>query len=198
MSKMFVVLIGLLSFNEGIAQHFLRAYDQKLDSLYRVLIEDPESVQKQQEFLDCFPANFEDFQKTYGYDPGYSKNDPMYELSPEHIFKGLARLNKLSDTVYYTRLIHLSIGGKWDADAVNYLQSVLQEKVEQQPALVFALLSKYPLEKIYSFWYFYFNSLHPLKGGIPGVLLQMKSAYPSVFQEMQKAFKASDGQAICG
>ena len=45
MSKMFVVQIGLLSFNEGIAQHFLRAYDQKLDSLYRVLIEDPESVQ---------------------------------------------------------------------------------------------------------------------------------------------------------
>ena len=70
--------------------------------------------------------------------------------------------------------------------------------MDQHPAFLFALLSKYPLEKIYSFWYFYFNSLHPLKGGIPGVLLQMKSAYPSVFQEMQKAFKASDGQAICG
>ena len=48
---------------EGYAQRFLRPYDQKLDSLYRVLIKDPESVRKQQEFLEYFPDNFEDFRK---------------------------------------------------------------------------------------------------------------------------------------
>lgn len=198
MTKIFVVLFGLLCFNEGIAQHFLRAYDQKLDSLYRLLIKDPQSARKQQEFLDYFPDNFEDFQKTYGYNPKYSKNDPMYDVAEEHVFRGLAQLNKLSDTIYYTRLINLSIGGKWEADAVSALQDLVQKKTEDKPLLLFNLLVRYPREKIYSFWYFYFNSLHPLKGGIPAFLLQMQSEYPIIFQEMQKAFRASNGQAIGG
>lgn len=196
MMKLFFFILGFLCFSEGFAQHFLRAYDRKLDSLYRVLIKDPESVQKQREFFDYFPDNFEDFRTTYGYNPTYSKNDSMYDVAEEHVFKGLAQLDKLSDTIYYTRLINLSIDGKWEADAVNALQTVLWKKVEQNPSLVFALLSKYPDIKVYSFWYFYFNSLLPLKGGIPSVLLQMKSKYPAVFQEMQKAFKDSDGKAV--
>lgn len=196
MMKLFFFILGFLCFSEGFAQHFLRAYDRKLDSLYRVLIKDPESVQKQRDFFDYFPDNFEDFRTTYGYNPKYSKNDSMYDVAEEHVFKGLAQLDKLSDTIYYTRLINLSIGGKWEVDAISALQDIVQRKTEANTQLLFCLLAQYPQEKIYSFWYFYFHSLHPLKGGIPSVLLQMKSKYPSVFREMQKAFKDSDGKAI--
>ena len=73
MKKIIVGLIGLMFWGEGYAQRFLRPYDQKLDSLYRVLIKDPESVRKQQEFLEYFPDNFEDFRKTYGYTPGQNR-----------------------------------------------------------------------------------------------------------------------------
>ncbi len=159
MKKIIVGLIGLMFWGEGYAQRFLRPYDQKLDSLYRVLIKDPESVRKQQEFLEYFPDNFEDFRKTYGYNPKYSKKDPMYTAGEEHVYKGLARLDKLPDTLYYTKLIKLSIGGKWVADAISALQETVQKKTMEKPQLLLSLLSQYSPEKIYSFWYFYFNSL---------------------------------------
>lgn len=197
MMKLFFFILGFLCFSEGFAQHFLWACDRKLDSLYRVLIIDPESVQKQQEFFDCFPDNFEDFRKTYGYNPKYSKNDSMYDVGEEHVFKGLAQLDKLSDTIYYTRLINLSIGGKWEVDAISALQDIVQRKTEANTQLLFCLLAKYPQEKIYAFWYFYFHSLHPLKEGIPKFLLKMKEKYPGIYQELLKALKNADGQATC-
>lgn len=197
MKKIIVGLIGLMFWDEGYAQRFLRPCDRKLDSLYRVLIKDPESVRKQQEFLEYFPDNFEDFRKTYGYNPKYSKKDPMYTAGEEHVYKGLARLDKLPDTLYYTKLIKLSIGGKWVADAISALQETVQKKTMEKPQLLLSLLSQYSPEKIYSFWYFYFNSLHPLEGGIPAVFFEMQSEYPKVYRELFRAFEDSDGQATC-
>lgn len=197
MKRIVIALIGLLLFGKGYAQHFLRASDRKLDSLYRVLVEEPESVQKQQEFLDCFPDNFEEFQKTYGYNPRSSKKSSMYAVGEEHVYKGLAQLGKLPDTLYYTKLINLSIGGRWRADAVSALQETVRKKALKKPRLLFGLLLRYSQEKIYSFWYFYFNSLYPLEGGIPATFLQMKSDYPKVYQELLRGFKDSDGQVVC-
>ena len=198
MLRICILLVCVFCINiGGQAQHFLRPYDQKLDSLYRILLKEPEAVQKQQEFLDYFPDNFEDFRKTYGYDSQYSKRDLMYSVSTEHVYRGLARLDNVSDTLYYTKLINLSIGGKWEADAVSALQETVQKKAMEKPRLLFGLLLQYPQKKIYSFWYFYFNSLHLLEGGIPVVFLQMKSDYLKVYQELCCAFKDSDGQAVC-
>ena len=208
MKKIIVGLIGLMFWGEGYAQRFLRPYDQKLDSLYRVLIKDPESVRKQDTTLTLQEITYScgfnsvnyfsrQFRKTYGYNPKYSKKDPMYTAGEEHVYKGLARLDKLPDTLYYTKLIKLSIGGKWVADAISALQETVQKKTMEKPQLLLSLLSQYSPEKIYSFWYFYFNSLHPLEGGIPAVFFEMQSEYPKVYRELFRAFEDSDGQATC-
>lgn len=102
----------------------------------------------------------------------------MYTAGEEHVYKGLARLDKLPDTLYYTKLIKLSIGGKWVADAISALQETVQKKTMEKPQLLLSLLSQYSPEKIYSFWYFYFNSLHPLEGGIPAVFSKCSQSIP--------------------
>lgn len=186
----FLNILGVASYSQG----FLRPYDQKLDSLFRLWKQSPDSLERQKEFFDNFPANFEDFRKTYDYKK--LAHDPMYYLADDHIMNGFAKLSKIPSKEYYGRLIDLSIGGKWNADAINFLQYFVHQKTEENPDLLFSLLSDYTTSQMYSFWFFYFNSLYPMKGGIPKYLLNMRVRYPVIYKEMQKAFKASDGKAM--
>ena len=193
----FLIILNCLLVSSGFSQKFLRPYDRQLDSLYRLLIAEPESLERQQAFFDLFPANFKDFEHTYYFDPGPYGYDPMHRISWEHVSKGFAKLDKIVDTVYYTRLINLSIGGLWATDAISDLQELLYVKSKEKPDLLFYLLSTYPDEKVYSFWYFYFNTLLPSKEGIPACFTALKGKYPKIYQILEKAFKASDGQAVC-
>ncbi len=191
------MILNCLLVVSGFSQKFLRPYDRQLDSLYRLLIAEPESLERQQAFFDLFPANFKDFKRTYGFDPELSDYDLMPSLAYDHLLNGFAKLDKIVDTTYYTRLIDLSIGGVWDAGAAGFLQELLYVKSKEKPDLLFYLLSTYPDEKVYSFWYFYFNTLLPSKEGIPACFTALKGKYPKIYRILEKAFKASDGQAVC-
>ena len=192
----FLIILNCLLVVSGFSQKFLRPYDRQLDSLYRLLITEPESLERQQAFFDLFPKNFKDFEHTYYFDPGPYWEDPMYGLAREHLLNGFSKLNKIVDTVYYTRLVNLSVDGSWAADGIAIFQNLLWEKSKEKPDLLFYLLSTYPDEKVYSFWYFYFNSLYPSKEGIPACFTALKGKYPKIYQILEKAFKASDGQAV--
>ena len=197
MKVCFLMILNCLLVVSGFSQKFLRPYDRQLDSLYRLLIAEPESLERQQAFFDLFPANFKDFKRTYGFDPELSDYDLMPSLAYDHLLNGFAKLDKIVDTTYYTRLIDLSIGGVWDAGAAGFLQELLYVKSKEKPDLLFYLLSTYPDEKVYSFWYFYFNTLLPSKEGIPACFTALKGKYPKIYRILEKAFKASDGQAVC-
>ena len=191
----FLIILNCLLVIIVRGQEFLRPYDRQLDSLYRLLVEEPESLERQQAFFEMFPKNFEDFEHTYYFDSGPYTCDPMHRISWEHV-KGFAKLDKIVDTVYYTRLINLSIGGLWATDAISDLQQLLYVKSKEKPDLLFYLLSAYSDEKVYSFWYFYFNTLYPSKEGIPACFTALKGKYPKIYQILEKAFKDSDGQAV--
>ena len=197
MKVCFLMILNCLLVVSGFSQKFLRPYDRQLDSLYRLLIAEPESLERQQAFFDLFPANFKDFKRTYGFDPELSDYDLMPSLAYDHLLNGFAKLDKIVDTTYYTRLIDLSIGGVWDAGAAGFLQELLYVKSKEKPDLLFYLLSTFPDEKVYSFWYFYFNTLLPSKEGIPACFTALKGKYPKIYRILEKAFKASDGQAVC-
>ena len=196
MRIVFLILFVCFGLNPVFAQEFLRPYDRQLDSVYRLLLAEPESLERQQAFFEMFPKNFEEFEHTYGYNKDYSWDDSMYVVHEDHLFNGLDKLDRIKDTVYYSRLIELSIGGKWQADAINILQKLLREHAKQKPGLVFYLLSAYSEEKVYSFWYFYFNSLLPSKEGIPACFTALKGEYPEIYRMLERAFKDADGQAV--
>ena len=191
----FLIILNCLLVSPVFSQEFLRPYDRQLDSLYRLLIAEPESLERQQAFFEMFPKNFKDFEHTYDFNPNW-KGDPMYSLAREHLLNGFAKLDKIADTVYYTRLVNLSVDGLWAADGIAIFQNLLWEKSKEKPDLLFSLLSTYPEEKVYSFWYFYFNSLYPSKEGIPACFTALKGKYPKICQILEKAFKDSDGQAV--
>ena len=196
MKLYFLVILSCLLVSIGRGQEFLRPYDRQLDSVYRLLIAEPESLERQQAFFEMFPKNFEDLDHTYYFDPGPYKEDPMYSLADEHLLNGFAKLNKIADTLYYKRLIDLSIDGRWATDGIAVFQKILHKKSQEKSDLLFYLLSTYPEEKVYSFWYFYFNSLYPSKEGIPACFTALKGKYPKICQILEKAFKDSDGQAV--
>lgn len=152
-----IICLFIILFNIGnvFSQNFSKASDKSLDSLFRILLKDPESQHNQEEFFDKFPHSFQEFLITYNYHPKLT--NPMYSSSYDHIFNGFAKLNKIPVWKYYKRFIDLSINGKWDADAVNCLQRVLAIKAKENPNILFSLLSLYTKEDIYSFWYFYFS-----------------------------------------
>lgn len=192
----FIVLYLIFIYSTLCAQtrEYLSLYARQLDSIYRVLLNDPESYDKQRAFFCSFPHDFQSFKKTYDY-TRYPKN-LLYYMASDHIRKGFNQLNKIPETEYYDRLINLSLGGKWEADAIDELQVLLWERTREKPDVLFSLLSKYPKDKIYSFWYFYFHSLYLHKDGIPDYLLKMKDKYPGIYSELLKAFKNADGEAI--
>ncbi len=163
----------------------------KLNTAYRALEKDRNSAQKQQRFLEAFPSTFDDFNMTYQYFESKEYDLTMYKKGSDHIMNGLALLNLLPDSVYFDKLIRLSLGGRFCPDAPSYLQHVLETIIKKKPASFFQRLSNFNEGQLISFWFFYFNSrfekdyvadfekFKKLKSEFPNVVNAMVIAYPA-------------------
>ena len=125
----------------------------------------------EREFFNNFPDSFREFVDLYGYDTLVRKPrakapfsyGPLYEESYEHVYSLFGKLSTIPTDEYYSRLFNICIGGYWEADGVNFLRSVLREKVEANTMLTCELLSKRNDDEIISFWRFYFAGPAPKK-----------------------------------
>ena len=144
------------------------------------------SYNYRQQFFKEFPNDFNQLLNLYGYDDKNSKPSILYDEAPNHILKLFNSLSDINDTLYYRKIIQVSIGGHWDADAVNYFQHGLRERVLDKTELTVYLLSHIPEDKIKSFWYFYFDGVHPEKQ-IPEQLLRIKSIDSKIYGLMIEA-----------
>ena len=80
----------------------------------------------------------------------------MYNLGYDHIVNGLGKLvTLLPDSVYCDKLIVISIGGRWEADAPNYLQLVVRKTMQKKSEVMFQRLSLLRQEDVFSFWRFF-------------------------------------------
>jgi hypothetical protein len=169
----------------------------RLNSSYRELVRYPKSVEIQKEFLDAFPDTWKSFLRTYDF---YPKGDlTMYKLGYDHIVNGLGKLiTLLPDSVYCDKLIELSIGGRWEADAPNYLQMVVRQTMQKKPEVMFQRLSLLWQGDIFPFWYFFFHSLYSTKEDIhlySELHDKMQKKYPMIVKDMEVAFVVSSGKA---
>ncbi|MEY8685301.1 hypothetical protein AB9N12_03860 [Bacteroides sp. AN502(2024)] len=169
----------------------------RLNSSYRELVRNKKSVEVQKEFLDAFPDTWKSFLSTYDF---YLKEDlTMYKLGYDHIVNGLGNLvTLLPDSIYCDKLIALSIGGRWEADAPNYLQMVVRKAMQKKPEVMFQRLSLLRQEDVFSFWYFFFHSLHSTKEDIrlySELHDKMQKKYPMIVKDMKAAFAISSGKA---
>lgn len=169
----------------------------RLNSSYRELVRNPKSEELQKEFLNAFPNTWKSFLRTYDFYP--EKDLTMYKLGYDHIVNGLGKLiTLLPDSVYCNKLIELSIGGRWEADAPNYLQMVVRQTMQKKPEVMFQRLSLLWQGDVFPFWYFFFHSLHSTKEDIclySELYNKMQRKYPMIVKDMEVAFTVSSGKA---
>jgi hypothetical protein len=139
-----------------------------------------------QQFFDQFPSTYEQLNELYGYDYKTSTAAPLESLYYEHIIGLFNKLNDINDTSYYKKIVSIGIGGHWDADAVNAFQDGLRSRVLTNPRLVVFILKDMPYDKIKSFWYFYFDGVHPKKQ-IPEQLQKIKLINNKIYNLMIEA-----------
>lgn len=128
----------------------------RLNSSYRELVRNPKSAELQKESLDAFPSTWKSFWGTYDFYP--EKDLTMYELGYDHIVNGLGNLiTLLPDSVYCDKLIELSISGRWEADAPNYLQMVVRKTMQKKPEVMFQRLSLLRQRDVFPFPVFFLS-----------------------------------------
>jgi hypothetical protein len=68
-------------------------------------------------------------------------------------------LGYIPDSLYFDKLISISVGGIWNADAVNYFQHFLHQVTLSKPKIMIERLSKQTKGYQLRFWQFYWTSL---------------------------------------
>jgi hypothetical protein len=139
-----------------------------------------------QQFFDEFPKTFEQFSELYGDDSDiHHKPALLIGQAHQHIIQ-FFKLKTRNTSKYYEKIVSIAIGGKWDADAVNFFQEGLRNKVLDNPVLIINVLAHMSNDKIRSFWYFYFDEPYPEKK-LPEQLLKIKSINFRIFTLMIEA-----------
>ena len=148
---------------------FFRSPAQSIDALlvkyFEQAKEFPNDTVFQRKFFDTFPDNFALFNSIYGYDKNAGILNVLYDVSHEHITFFCRLYEIIPKTDFFKRIIDVSLGGYWDADAINSLQMCIQNLFLENTKEAVEVLSTYNDADIKSFWHFFFDSRifdHPL------------------------------------
>jgi hypothetical protein len=171
----------------------------RLNQTYNDLIKAPFSFEKEKAFLDAFPSTFSEYIMVYQYVPDPNYDLTMYHKGLDHVLKGLGGLKMIPDTIFCDKLIKLSLNGRWNADAPNYLKMLLHQVIEKKPEIMFERLNKMMIGQQFSFWYFYFSSLSIKEDGktnFQQIKMQMEKNYSKEIKDMEAAYQAAYGKAF--
>ena len=180
------LLISLVAF--GQPEKYIESA-KKLKS-YFSFSKNQDSIKYQKLFFEEFPGNFKDFNEIFGYDSEI--NDISYHGAP--LYDGydyisyFFSITSIIEKTFYLKIINISLGGRWDADAVNYFQRGLRQKIFQNPKLTFDLLKNKSDNEIKSFFFFFFHSVHPVYTSIPPVLKEMKHYDEKIYSLLEHGF----------
>jgi hypothetical protein len=118
------------------------------------------------DYFNCFPSDFNGFKQLFGYEEKADSVSfaPLYEKYTEHVISMLPKTaEQVGKDRFLEKLINLSIGGQWQADAVGYLRSLLRQYAASDKNLFFTILERKSDKEIKSFWQFYFDGPHGLE-----------------------------------
>ena len=191
--KCLLLSITLLSCYLSKGQYF-PADTLNLNKTYEAFLNEPTSYHNQMAFLDAFPKNFRDFLMVYQFQKGQDYDLTMYYKGVDHIISGLYKLDLIPDTTFCDRIIWLSLGGFWEADAPSYLQRLLHRLVAEKRDVMFERLSKLNAGQQVSFWFFYFHSRFEKTEEYNILLRDMNANYPAVIESMKLAYPAANGK----
>ncbi len=189
--KIFIVILLLVMFlpnGKCFAQNDTLSLKVQVDSLISIkqfLEKDNLSCENKSRYsnlyYNIFPSTFDRFNAIFGYNDfpnGNGKANPLYYESMEYIDL-FAEIFSQNHDLYWSKLITLSLGAHWDADAVNILQGNIQTTVKEDVKDFCLFLSHFNDKVISDFWNFFFDGPHPKN-------------YQKDFEELQKKCKVHD------
>ena len=153
--KKILVILGLfiaggLSLQAG---DFHGVDTMALNKAYRELMRDPSSPALQRAFFNQFPSTWGMFYDLYRYSTRPGFDETMYRAARLHV-DALEKLNTIDRKEYYSKLINIGIGGRWIADAPNYLKMLLKKVLNDHNAAYFHVLSTTHAARQLLFWRF--------------------------------------------
>ena len=89
-------------------------------------------------FVNAFPDTFSELMSIYGFDEEFGPQ-PLYDESYDHICF-LFSNDKIRESQYIDKLLKLTDGFYWEADAPTYLGYNIWKLIDEYPALISELL----------------------------------------------------------
>jgi len=189
----FIVLISLTCVAGGRSQCYVDT--AKLNQAYRNLVKGKRTYEKEKAFFDAFPSSWMEYILTTN-QLSRGKNNDLTEIflfnKQLEVFENLSLI---PDSLYCDKLIHLAIGGKWNADYPSAMQEVLHNVMNKKSNVFFARLSKYTKGIQLRFWQFYWSSLYRVEDGGSNrddypkecelLKNRMKTKYPETVKAME-------------
>ena len=191
MKRFFLTLLLFATFLSTITAQYFPIDTARLNNAYRALLQNPQSRELQLYFFKAFPRNWDDFNSTYKYSDKDGYDLSMYSQAYEHI-KALAECYAINDTLYCNRLIALSVGASLDADASNYLQTLLHDKMQEKNDVFIHCLSKIEKGHQMQFWQFYWSNTvddQSQEKEFQTLYNINKEKYPNLMKTMSIAFE---------
>lgn len=157
MNKVILIIISLLVFS--CKNH------QKMDSekISQEVVSQEDSVVETKNdcayLINNFPSNFEEFNRTYGFDDSTGEGE-LYSKYEEHISE-FFNCSEVTNSIKFRKAIKIGINGRWDADAVGLFQHKLIELIKNHPEEALVSLDEISENEASSFWHFLFDGPHP-------------------------------------
>lgn len=152
-----ILFFTLVSFSSVKAQSFT-VDTFKLNNAYRELIKSPNNLERQKAFFEAFPSTWKEYINLYDYVSKEGYDLTMYNLAYNHVKCLAENMTLIPESEYCSKIVCVSIGATYGADAPNYLQSLLHEVMWKKKDAMLKELSK--LRKGYQmlFWQFYWSN----------------------------------------
>lgn len=170
----------------------------KLNTAYRNLAKNPNTQLWQQAYFEAFPKNWKEFINLYHFDKS-GIDRTMYDLGYEQLQMFGNKLTLVNKDAYLNRLIDLATGAVLDADAPNYLQTVLHKFMEKDMENFMEQLSRRSSDVQTSFWSFYWSA--PYHVQTYGKHLNrynkvFKDDYPEMVRIMNECYKFNGSEEV--
>ena len=140
-------------------------------------LENDNSIINQERYFNLFPNSFTSFVNVFGY--VNDKPAPLYD-GHEYVLK-FFELGGINEFSLMEKCFNISIGGEWEADAINYFQHGLHSLVLQNVGLNYQVLKDKSDSEIESFYYFFFHSIHPVFHVIPDEFKTLETTNESFY-----------------
>jgi hypothetical protein len=124
----------------------------RLKQAYRELKANPASPKNQMIFFKLFPSTWMEFKYLY-------EKTPLYQDNGGHLEAFKQLFGSIPDSLYFDKVISISVGGIWNADAVNFFQYHVHHITLKKPKTMLERLSKQTKGYQLRFWQFYWTSL---------------------------------------